>query len=163
MKWLAKLNEKGLQESSITNKKLRANINEYKDVKEELDSLEEKRDIVDEDDIDEFNSDLDTLKQELNKLGDELEIGIDKYLVARVNNVEKVKKMQQAKQLKKAANGSVVEPTPIVPIVEPIVEPKPIEEEPKEEKKAGIGSWVLGGLLLLVGGTAAISYFKNNK
>jgi len=168
MKWLSKLQSSGVDEAKF-GKKLKEQIAEFKDLKSEIEGLEAQKGSVPPENIEEFTSELNGLKEDLNAIDGDIVVGIDKYIANSEASRGRVAAMQEGRKRKaeekKAASGT---PTP-TPTPAPTLTsaPAPTPKADGEgavvvpEKKTNWTNWILGGVAVLLTGGIAYNMFKN--
>jgi len=169
MKWLNKLKTENLEESKL-GKRVAAKIDEYNELKKEIEELEDEEDEIKPEDLAEYKDDLKVLKSELLKLDDNICESIDKYLKNSAAASERFKKMHENKKAQKQApattgSQSVPQPTQVAAQGTIVEEVEAVEEEPKKEEKKGMGFWGwLGvGVLTVAGVALGVNLVKNRQ
>jgi predicted phage tail protein len=160
MKWLKKLKTDGLEESKL-GKRVATKIEEYNNLKAEIEELELQEDEIEPDSLAEFKDDLQSLRSELEKIDDKICVDIDKYVKNSAAASERFKKMHENKKAQKqvaplTGTQSVSQPAQVA-AKGALVE----EEEKKEKKPMGLFGWLGIAALTVVSVAVGVNFVKN--
>ena len=173
MKWKKEMQTRNLDENNVS-QGLKTKIKDYYELEEGIKGLKEAIDNPSiNDDVEELQADLEELQEALEVADRKLVDAVILFDKNKEKYAEKVQKMKEGREKKKAGNGepkkeasapAQSQPQPQVQVRQPQVqnnEPAKTEEKEGEKKKSNIGNWIFG--LAIAGLTLGLAtqYLKN--
>lgn len=159
MNWKEKLSSLGMQEADLS-VRIKKDIQAYNDLENGLTEVKkELRGDVSEDEKNELNESLNEIQNGIEVMNETLIKSIERFYKNKDGYAERAKNLKGGKTAVKTAEVGGV--TVTKPHPQPVVA-SANGQSATQEKKGGIGKWLLIGALALIGGGVALNYMNSN-